>query len=262
MRSLLFLSLCALSLFVTACEEVCMNGTVEETMRRYHAVVEPHFARKVSQLYLCLDDHESIAQQEQELQVPRALDPLRQAFQLDSPGALHRYIFKFFRGKCQRNGIEPEGCPNPDCPSRCGTPGSMVHFYPTFRRLAFTAVRDTIKNQTEVGSSVYKQIQARVEQRRVVGAKEAPLRLLPRAYANRDMSVPILYMRQPFEVYPGVEGPLFKRGRDYSVSIAKVLEELVQELEAGCGLEAKESTTDLRNCSWEREMKKFILQYP
>ncbi|KAK1224792.1 hypothetical protein PQX77_012276 [Marasmius sp. AFHP31] len=218
-----------------------MNGTVEEVMRRYYTVVEPHFARK-----------------EQELQVPRALDPLRQAFQLYSPDALHRYIFKFFRGKCQRNGIEPEGCPNPDCPSRCGTPGSMVHFYPTFRRLAFTAIRDTIKNQTAVGSPVYKQIQARVEQKRVVGAKEAPLRLLPRAYANRDMSVPILYMRQPFEVYPEVEGPLFKRGEDF----ANAMEKLPSEFESDCGFQAKESPTDLSNCSWEREMKGFILQFP
>lgn len=34
-----------------------------------------------------------------------------------------------FHGKCQINGVNPPGCPNPDCPVVCGTPGSMVHFY-------------------------------------------------------------------------------------------------------------------------------------
>ncbi|KAL0577195.1 hypothetical protein V5O48_004793 [Marasmius crinis-equi] len=245
MRFLSTVVLCILPALVFACEEVCMNGTVAETLRIYTTrVLEPLFGHK-----------------EQELQAPRCLDPLRRAVQVHSPDALHSYIFKgFFHGKCQRNGIEPEGCPNPDCPSRCGTPGSMVHFYSTFRRLAFNAIRDTIGNQTENGSPVYKQMEACIEQRGTVRRKEAPLRLLPRVYANRDLSLPILYMREPFEVYPGVEGAMFKRQKEQSV--ATHLQDLAQELEGYCGLEAKESRTDLKKCSWEKEMKKFILQYP
>ena len=55
MRFLPLILLCAFPLFVSACETVCMNGTVGETMKRYYPVVEPLFARKVSLFYSLLD---------------------------------------------------------------------------------------------------------------------------------------------------------------------------------------------------------------
>ncbi|KAJ7742691.1 hypothetical protein DFH07DRAFT_1063657 [Mycena maculata] len=47
----------------------------------------------------------------------------------------------FFHGKCQdpTTGIDPPGCPDPDCPVVCGTPGSICHFYSQFRQIAFNA---------------------------------------------------------------------------------------------------------------------------
>ena len=47
----------------------------------------------------------------------------------------------YFHGKCQVNGVNPPGCPNPDCPVVCGTPGSLVHFFPTLRGIAYNQTR-------------------------------------------------------------------------------------------------------------------------
>ncbi|KAG7095413.1 hypothetical protein E1B28_006162 [Marasmius oreades] len=244
MRSFCVSTLVALLLFSSAyaCEEVCKSGTISKLMDKYTTdVLEPYFARK-----------------EEQFQVPHSLDPLRHAIQLECPDVLNANVFGYFRGKCQRNGIEPKGCPNPDCPSRCGTPGSMVHFFPKLRRLGFESIRTVIKNHTDPTSPTYKQIQARVEQGRELRKKGAPMRFQPRTYGNRDIPISVLYMRQPFEIHPKMEDVYnHKRSGD-----SDILHEFVPGFEASCGYKAEESGTDLKNCSWEAEMKNFILQFP
>ncbi|KAF9269635.1 hypothetical protein L218DRAFT_280554 [Marasmius fiardii PR-910] len=231
---------------VYACEEICKSGTISKIMDKYTTdVLEPYFLRK-----------------EKELQVSHSLDPLRIAIKLDCPGVLIANVFGHFRGKCQRNGVTPEGCPNPDCPSRCGTPGSMVHFYSTLRRLAFESFFDVIKNHTDTASPTYRQIQARVEQGRESRKRETPMRFQPRPDANHDVSLPILYMRQPFEIQPDVDRALNSKRERHSTHVAVSLGRIPSELETICGRLSKESETDLKHCSWRTEMTKFILQYP
>ncbi|KAJ7869140.1 hypothetical protein B0H14DRAFT_2727897 [Mycena olivaceomarginata] len=58
---------------------------------------------------------------------------------------LYRALFPgWFHGKClDAKGNEPKGCPNYDCSIRCGTPGSMIHFYYDFYRISFATTNTT-----------------------------------------------------------------------------------------------------------------------
>lgn len=68
----------------------------------------------------------------------------------------------YFHGKCARDGADPPGCPNPDCPVVCGTPGSMVHFFPTLRFIAYNETRARIEAAVAPGSDAYQQIEQNV----------------------------------------------------------------------------------------------------
>jgi len=73
--------------------------------------------------------------------------PLYDAYVKASYNSTEQALFPgFFHGKCQDKvtGIEPKGCPDPDCPVVCGTPGSMVHYYPILATLAYNITRDTL----------------------------------------------------------------------------------------------------------------------
>ena len=56
------------------------------------------------------------------------LQPITQTYANRSYDGMEHAIFpSFFHGKClDSKGREPDGCPNPDCPIVCGTPGSLV----------------------------------------------------------------------------------------------------------------------------------------
>ena len=78
------------------------------------------------------------------------LRPILDAYDNGAYDGMENAIFpSYFHGKCQQNGVDPPGCPNPDCPVVCGTPGSMVHFYPVLRQIAFNQTRALISNATE-----------------------------------------------------------------------------------------------------------------
>ena len=68
----------------------------------------------------------------------------------------------YFHGKCARDGADPPGCPNPDCPVVCGTPGSMVHFFPTLRFIAYNETRARIEAAVAPGSDAYQQVEQNV----------------------------------------------------------------------------------------------------
>lgn len=68
----------------------------------------------------------------------------------------------YFHGKCARDGADPPGCPNPDCPVVCGTPGSMVHFFPMLRFIAYNETRARIEAAAAPGSNSYQQIEQNV----------------------------------------------------------------------------------------------------
>ncbi|TFK73523.1 hypothetical protein BDN72DRAFT_956518 [Pluteus cervinus] len=64
------------------------------------------------------------------------------------PALKYKLFNKYFHGKCQVNGTNPAGCPNPDCPVVCGTPGSMIHFYPKVVSISFDTIQSILRETT------------------------------------------------------------------------------------------------------------------
>ena len=93
------------------------------------------------------------------------LQPIISAYNSSSYDDMERAIFpSYFHGKCQRNGVDPPGCPNPDCPVVCGTPGSLVHFFPALRSIAFNRTRDALEQLCSPGHEAYAQAEHSVIQ--------------------------------------------------------------------------------------------------
>ena len=45
------------------------------------------------------------------------LRPVTDAYKSDAYNGMETAIFpSYFHGKCQQDGVDPPGCPNPDCP--------------------------------------------------------------------------------------------------------------------------------------------------
>ncbi|KAI3622363.1 hypothetical protein WG66_015729 [Moniliophthora roreri] len=241
MISLLIVALFTVPALIYACEEHCMNGTSDEFKRRYSPIFLNFFK-----------------QAEKDLGVPNSLQPLWAAWDGAASDCLRETIFHHFRGKCQRNGIEPEGCPNPSCPVRCGTPGSMVYHYPILERLAFIAVHNTYSNLTQPNSHVVQQIRDRVSNSK---SKRdiAYMRFQPRAYAH-DVPLPFYFMREPFTIRSSADEGLYTRESPGHLEV--VLEKLAVGLKQHCGYEEHSTKGLADRCSWKEEMKEFILQYP
>ncbi|KIK98591.1 hypothetical protein PAXRUDRAFT_664190 [Paxillus rubicundulus Ve08.2h10] len=139
----------------------------------------------------------------------------------------------YFHGKCQNaNGVDPPGCPNPDCAKVCGTPGSLVHFYDTLEMIVFNQTRGLLTDLTSPGSKTYKQVQAMV----LADASKGERRALSKV--PRSAKLPT-------------------RG---TTKARKNLQDIMKNFPAMmmnvCGGD------DLSQCSWETDMKRFILQYP
>ncbi|KAM5537576.1 hypothetical protein V8D89_008654, partial [Ganoderma adspersum] len=94
------------------------------------------------------------------------LEPIQAAYRTQAYQNMETGIFpSYFHGKClDGNGNEPAGCPNPDCPVVCGTPGSMVHFYPILRFIAFNQTYHLLERLSVPGSPSYNRVEALVLQ--------------------------------------------------------------------------------------------------
>ena len=100
------------------------------------------------------------------------LEPILTAYHKAAYQGLETAIFPhYFHGKClDASGKEPDGCPNPDCPIVCGTPGSLVHFFPKLRYIAFNQTYHQLQELSTPGNSAYEQ----VEQAVLAAAKKPP----------------------------------------------------------------------------------------
>ncbi|KAL1743522.1 hypothetical protein HDZ31DRAFT_40696 [Schizophyllum fasciatum] len=121
----------ALPTLALACEGECIVGITEAWISNYSMPL--HFVwRETAQRLSSLVQGTPDAHQGSQY-----LAPIVHAYTNASYEGMRTAIFpSFFHGKCQQNGVDPPGCPNPDCPVVCGTPGSLVHFYPTLRQIA------------------------------------------------------------------------------------------------------------------------------
>lgn len=167
-------------------------------------------------------------------------------------------VFKsFFHGKCQdpATGIDPPGCPNPDCPVVCGTPGSIVHFYPKFRRLAFNATVNLVNKLMEPSSASYKKVEKAVLEAAKASSHKHGRRFLRfmRPSADRDGGL------EPF-----VQDIKMKEKRQENVKrdLLVLLRKFHSLLNVICGGASDDQTKDLSECSWEHDFKEYILTFP
>ena len=164
----------------------------------------------------------------------------------------------YFHGKCQRDGVEPQGCPNPDCPVVCGTPGSLVHFFPTLRFIAFKSTRDTLQKLCSPSSDEYKKTEQAVARAattsRKSGSKQRRGSMFNHGAAQGELaqSVPlgknIQYVR--------------KREEDVEKGFKEIMGQVPSLLEEACGGNPTEDASALPDCSWEEAMKAFFLTFP
>ena len=162
-------------------------------------------------------------------------------------------IFKsYFHGKCEdpTTGIDPSGCPNPDCPVVCGTPGSIVHFYSKFCSLAFDATVHLFDEIIKPSSAAYQKCETSVisatsssnpsaenKQRIVRFMREADWVAKPRVGFHKGKNIE---KRTP---------------EDVRNKLQSILRQFSSKMKTICG-------NELRSCSWEAEFKQYILSFP
>ncbi|KAF8627367.1 hypothetical protein AX15_004432 [Amanita polypyramis BW_CC] len=232
LRTAALLLLITLTPTVMSCEKDCMSGVTNAFVGNYSYPV--HAAISTSANIIA---SRMLPQQNYPLTfTPLAyLAPILVAWRVEAPAALEKAIFpSYFHGKCQvhhyaANGsidgeADPPGCPNPDCPVVCGTPGSLVHFYPKLRKIAFDATREVLRNVIALDSDSYKQVEAAV---------------LEAAQGDVKSRVGLKAAR-----------------RRYKQQLRSLLEEIPVGLREQCG------GSDLSECSWEKAMKEYILRFP
>ncbi|TFK48965.1 hypothetical protein OE88DRAFT_1663258 [Heliocybe sulcata] len=178
------------------------------------------------------------------------LQPLIAAYDDQSFEDMKTAIFpSFFHGKCQQDGVDPPGCPNPDCPVVCGTPGSMVHFYSKLRFIVYNQTRHILEQLAKPGSKTYQQVERTVLERS--SNSRRTLR-----YMRRDIL-------STFDTERLEELSSFTtRTTDAQTNLKNILGEAGPLLEQACGGTGTGVTNGLPDCSWEGPMKEFILSYP
>ncbi|EGO29849.1 hypothetical protein SERLADRAFT_365854 [Serpula lacrymans var. lacrymans S7.9] len=231
MRLVLFsiLSLLAAPAAVLSCEGECIVGITNQFITLYAETVSSVMDNIASQI--CKD----VAPQTPTASCSAYVQPLMDAWNSSMYNPMEHAIFpSYFHGKCQNaQGVDPPGCPNPDCPVVCGTPGSLVHFYSTLQNIVFDTVNGFLVNNTKPNSDVYNEIKKAV----TAGSSTSSRRALG----------------PPARPYPPSIRP---RAGTIDKSLQSIFKGLPHLLQQDCG------GPGLPNCSWETYMKKFILSYP
>jgi hypothetical protein len=178
------------------------------------------------------------------------LYPIWFAYLKNASAALEHEIFpSYFHGKCQRPDphnpggppVNPPGCPNPDCPVVCGTPGSMVHFFTKLKHIAFNTIQNLLSRLLDPKSKEFKEVLKIILQE-----AEGSRRLKERRswIGRRGISTREVKLRRAEEA----------RIVD---DTKQVLSQVLQELDVICG-----GSETLTHCSWEVGMKTYILSFP
>ncbi|KAI0064278.1 hypothetical protein BV25DRAFT_300666 [Artomyces pyxidatus] len=238
--TLLFLAVPAT---VFACEGECIVGITKAFIGNYtnpiDAVMDDVAKQIVTQL---VPQHAAEAKS--------YLQPILTAYGKSSYDGMETAIFpSYFHGKCQQNGVDPAGCPNPDCPVVCGTPGSLIHFYSTLRFIAYNQTSHVLGLLSSPGSDAYKQVE-----RAVVQAASSPSpRMLLRYERYNSEATDTMGQNMPY---------VKKREANVKNGLQDIMKTVPQLLLKACGGQATEGDGALPKCSWEDTMKPYILSFP
>ncbi|OJT07565.1 hypothetical protein TRAPUB_1588 [Trametes pubescens] len=275
---------------VFACEGDCIVAITNAILGNYSRPLENVMKSMAAQISNIIPSHPD------EQTTMTYLQPIISAYQKEAYQGMETAIFpNFFHGKClDAQGIEPDGCPNPDCPIVCGTPGSMVHYYSKLRFIAFNETYHHLERLCTPGTDTYK----RVEQA-VVGAaghderRRSSSRIYSRALSNavnvahsnkgsgsstapgsgsgsgsgHDSALgsrPKDHKTSTPEIStPKMLVPIFlKRADDVKSGLKSIMQQCHGLLEEACGGDGVQETNGLPECSWEGAMKEYILSFP
>lgn len=156
----------------------------------------------------------------------------------------------YFHGKCLKNGVVPDGCPNPDCDVVCGTPGSLVHFYPTLRSIVFDDFMGAMKNVTNPQSEAYKKAEKMYLSRS--DKRSLSTRMLRYSRSTSHPLGPELDAR-------AISGSSYEKRAETAEKerFEGVVQRMPGQLKKACG-----GDKELAQCSWESSMKQYILSFP
>ncbi|KAG2134820.1 hypothetical protein DEU56DRAFT_808799 [Suillus clintonianus] len=220
---------------VTACEGDCIVDITNEYLNRYENILLTALQKQADQISEKLVPAPS--RRENSIVY---FAPVLKAYNSTAYNSLEKAIFPgYFHGKCQdANGVNPPGCPNPDCPKVCGTPGSMVHFFSTLTEIVYNETTDMLTSFTAPGSKPYNQIQQMV----IADVNKGQMKRMENL--SRIM---------PLRSRAAIQG---RTTHSIQQGLKKIMKELRPTMLETCG------GSNLSLCSWEQPMKEFILQYP
>lgn len=229
---------------VSACEGECIVGITNAFLGNYSSPIGSVLGEIVRNRSMFMALSNSFFQANQisnELIPPESrtstpfkyLTPLVTIYNKQAYNALETAIFpSYFHGKCQNpeTGVDPAGCPSPNCPVVCGTPGSLIHFYSKLRTIAFEETTSMLKNLTSPDSDSFK------------GVAKA---VMADMHSNSGLAAPPRHVGIPVQ----------RRAQNMTMVLEKIMEQAPMLLKKACG-EGQAA------CSWEVKMKEYILSFP
>ncbi|KDR80349.1 hypothetical protein GALMADRAFT_92691 [Galerina marginata CBS 339.88] len=189
------------------------------------------------------------------------LSPIIEEYNKRAYDYMENTIFKtYFHGKCQDpvTGIDPAGCPNPNCPVVCGTPGSIVHFYNTFRSRAFSSNVNLWNELVNPSSAAYKKVEKTVLAAALSSKSgsnnERRLFRFRRAFNSAEDQISVVQKRTKHNS---------EKQEDQVKKVLRAdLDKFGSELGDVCGGTASAKENSLPRCSWETSFKEYILTFP
>ncbi|KAJ4000160.1 hypothetical protein F5050DRAFT_1685862 [Lentinula boryana] len=244
-----FLAVSLLPQSASACEGPCITNITNEYIERYATPMKTLMDRTNLQLATRFNLSSST----------NCASHLKDAYTKVAYAFLENAIFpSYFHGKCQQptaNGtlVDPPGCPNPDCPVVCGTPGSLVHFFPVLRNITFKAHEDIFTLLTKQDSESFQDVKTCV-------LDAMPTKKCPKESAHDKRSISRLFAAHISRssgrrTYSGIlprencyDDAIFEQDLFYVLQ-----HNMVQMWPGVC-----DARNGLRNCSWEKPIKAVI----
>ncbi|KJA15609.1 hypothetical protein HYPSUDRAFT_148930 [Hypholoma sublateritium FD-334 SS-4] len=229
---------------VLACEGDCIVGITNAFIGNYTApkesVLEKIAERIVSEL-IPNNKENAISY----------LKPVIEEYNKRAYDYMENAIFKScFHGKCldPDTGLEPAGCPDPDCPLICGTPGSLIHFYNRLQDIAFNSTASLFNDIIVSDSAAYRQVEQRVVKAASSNRRRRFLRFKRYDLARQSG----LGRERNFQDIAG-------RGeKEIRQDLKIYLQQFRTLLSDACG----GIGNGIPNCSWKRPMGEYILSFP
>ncbi|KAJ4490217.1 hypothetical protein J3R30DRAFT_47702 [Lentinula aciculospora] len=241
-------------LSASACEGPCITNTTDKYIEKFTTPVKTLLGytniKIASRFY-----------------IPSTADcasHLQDAYHKVAYASLENAIFpSYFHGKCEQhtaNGtlVNPPGCPNPDCPVVCGTPGSMVHFFPVLRNITVTTHEEIFALLTKQDSASFQDVKTCVLN--AMPAKKCPNK--DASHTTRSFSR-LFAARFPRSLARGSFTGLSRRETCFDdATFEKDLHDVLQAGMVQMWPDVCDAHNEYAKCNWEKEMKAFILQFP